>query len=312
MALPALSASGADSMVVRSSLARLLHLAFPRIEVTPLERGIRGMVPVTRVVRRGSFARGILLTPSLSSALLFRLGGVTTLRGSGTDRRESLLDDVVPRSAIDADHRTVAYWLLVTGSPPSERPIPTLEVPRALLADGRDRVGANGRAVVGVFPGGNAASRRWPAARFSQLVTSLTDAGIAVVVFGGPAERGLTRFVAGRAGMDLGGATDLPMLAATLAACDILVSNDSGPLHLAAAVGTPTVSLWGAGNPDVTGVTGRQHRLLRRDDLACVPCVRNTCPRRGAGFILPDAVNECLALIEAEEVLKVVRQVLAT
>jgi ADP-heptose:LPS heptosyltransferase len=109
--------------------------------------------------------------------------------------------------------------------------------------------------------------------------------------------------VAGDVGFDAGGRTDLSLLAAGLGECDILISNDSGPLHLAAAVGTPTVSLWGAGDPQVTGVVGPQHRILRRADLPCVPCVKNECPRTGAGYLLPKAERECLQLIEVPEVL---------
>jgi heptosyltransferase-1 len=82
-------------------------------------------------------------------------------------------------------------------------------------------------------------------------------------------------------------------------------------MHLAAAVGTPTVSLWGAGNPAITGVVGDRHVRLQRSDLACVPCVKNECPRRGAGYILPDAELECMALIEPGSVLAAVRKALA-
>ncbi len=132
-----------------------------------------------------------------------------------------------------------------------------------------------------------------------------------VVVFGGPSERDLTAIVAGRSAFDAGGRTDLPLLAAGLASCDILVTNDSGPMHLAAATGTTTLSIWGPGNPASTGPRGTGHRLIRRADLPCVPCVKNACPRRGAGFILPDAELECLNLITPTEVLAEARRMLA-
>jgi ADP-heptose:LPS heptosyltransferase len=101
------------------------------------------------------------------------------------------------------------------------------------------------------------------------------------------------------------------MLAAGLAECDILITNDSGPLHLAAAAGTRTLSLWGAGDPAETGVRGAAHTLLRHPELPCVPCVRNECPRHGAGYVLPEAERECLQLIRAADVLSAVHAMAA-
>ena len=62
------------------------------------------------------------------------------------------------------------------------------------------------------------------------------------------------------------------------------------------------VSLWGAGFPHRIGPLVPGHRLLRRTDLPCVPCVRNQCPRRGRGTILPEAERECMALLEVDQV----------
>ena len=128
-----------------------------------------------------------------------------------------------------------------------------------------------------------------------------------VLVFGGPQERRLTAQVAGEAAVDLGGRTDLPMLAAGLAECALLVSNDSGPMHLAAAVGTPTVTLQGPADPAVTRPLGGRHVMLRHPELPCVPCVKNVCPRRGRGYVLPDATRECLRLISVDDALGAVR-----
>jgi heptosyltransferase-2 len=126
------------------------------------------------------------------------------------------------------------------------------------------------------------------------------------VVFGGPGEEALAREVAGGAALDLGGRTDLPTLAAGLASCRAVVTNDSGPMHLAAAVGTPVVALFGAGEPRETGPLGPGHRVLRHAALACVPCRKNVCPRSGRGTFLQEAARECLGLIGVDEVLSAV------
>jgi ADP-heptose:LPS heptosyltransferase len=74
-------------------------------------------------------------------------------------------------------------------------------------------------------------------------------------------------------------------------------------MHLAAAVGTPIVALFGSSDPRRTGPLGVPARILWRPDLPCVPCLKNRCPRSGRGTFLPDAVNECLHLLEIEPVL---------
>jgi len=311
MSLPALRQGMPEAVVVARGLASLLALASPDVEIIPIHRGAAGLAPAARRVRKGRYDRAILLTPSFSSALLFRMSGVSRIRGAATDRRASLLTERVPRPVIDALHRSSAYWLLATGEVPGSPPVPRLSVTPGLAARWRERLGRPDGRIIGIFPGGNASSRRWPTERYATVAMRLTGDGHTVVVFGGPAERDLTRRVALGRAIDCGGRTDLPLLAAALAACDILVTNDSGPMHLAAAVGTATVSLWGAGNPGATGPVGVEHRRLRRADLPCVPCVKNECPRHGAGFILPDAERECLALIEPADVLYAVREALA-
>ncbi len=314
MALPALLAARADAIVVAAWLAPLLSLTPLTARIVPLRRGVRGMLPAATRIRRGQFARGVLLTSSFSSALLFRMSGVRSVRGAATDARERLLNDVVPRSAIDALHRSVAYHLLVTGEPLPDVPLPHLEIPEAAQVAWRQVWGQPGQGsgrVVGVIPGSHASSRAWPAARYAAVARALAAEGMRVVVFGSAAERALTRVVAGDWAFDAGGRTDLPTLAAALASCDILITNDSGPMHLGAAAGVPTLALWGAGNPAVTGVAGACHRMLRRTDLPCVPCVKNECPRHGAGFILDNAERECLTLIEAVDVLRAAHEALA-
>lgn len=310
MTLPALRSSRPDSIVVVRWLAPLLQMAALTPDIIPLDRGPAGLPAAALELRRRRPARGLLFTPSFSSALLFRLAGIPAVRGSGTDHREFMLHDVVPREQLDAGHRIAGYLLLAGVGAPAEPPAPSIDVPDSEASRWQRLMGASAVPTIGVFPGSHASSRRWAPDRFAVVVRALANEGMRVVVFGSSAEKELTRQVAGSQAFDAGGRTDLPLLAAGLAACDILVTNDSGPMHLAMAVGTPTLSLWGAGNPASTGPTGSRHRVLRRPELACVPCVKNTCPRSGAGFILPSARNECLNLITPAEVLSAVHSML--
>lgn len=303
LALPALRAAGADTVVVAAGLAPLVGLEFGD-RILPFRRGRAGFLAAAKALRARRPRTGVLLPPSLSSALLFRAGGVRRLRGLDTDGRGVLLADRVARERFDALHRAAGYLMLVTDADPETPPVPTLAVADADRARAKALVSAGEGRLVGLFPGSNASSRRWPRERFRELARRLAQGGDRVVVFGGPEERALTTFVAGEEALDLGGRTDLPLLAAALASCDILVTNDSGPMHLAGAVGTPVVAMMGAGDPAATGPLGPVRELLFRADLPCVPCVKNECPRTGIGFLLPEAERECLRLIEVPVVLR--------
>jgi heptosyltransferase II len=302
MSLPALEAAGPADILVAAPIAPLLAMARIDGRVIPLVRGTRGAARAVRALRHGHYTRGVLLTPSFSSALLFRLGGIPTRRGTPTDARATLLTDPVPPAALTGLHRAVQYFFLLTGNHSTDL-VPRLQVPPTAQTQFDELLTASGDGpLIGLFPGSHAASRRWSAQSFAELAARLANRGYRVAVFGGPRERPITSQVAGRAAADLGGRTDLQTLAAGLAACALVVTNDSGPLHVAAAVGTPTISLWGAGDPRITGPLGASNRLLRHPELPCVPCTRNVCPRAGAGYVLPDAHNECLALITVDDV----------
>jgi heptosyltransferase-2 len=301
LALPALAAAPDSAILVARRLVPLARLALPGRTVIPLEAGVAGYLGGIATVRRGSFARAILLAPSFSSALLMRLAGIPERRGSATDGRSRLLSDPVPPHRFDGVHRVAEYWHLVTGSYPEGLPPPSITIPAEPLLAWRNTPAAR-EGLVAVFPGSNAPARRWEPDRFAELVHRLAGAGHPVAVLGGEQERDLTERVAGRSAIDLGGKTDLVALAACLSECRLLITNDSGPMHLAAALGTATISLWGAGDPARTAPLGARQVILRHAELPCVPCVRNRCPRRGRGTRLPEAQRECMALLEVEEV----------
>jgi heptosyltransferase II len=297
MALPALTAAKPDAVIVPKGLISFVELAgFTPIPFdSPLKTGA--------ALRKHRFDRGILFTPSFSTALTLALGRIKHRRGTNTDNRGLLLTEKVDAALLAHTHRASVYWLLATGEMPSEELRPSLPVTAALKAAFEELlpVSDRSRTRVGIFPGSNAPARRWHPDRFRDLAARLSATND-VIVFGGPGERQLTRHVAGDVAMDLGGRTTIPLLAAGLASCDVVISNDSGPLHLAAAVGTRTVSFWGAGDPSRTGPP-RGHTILRDRRLPCLECVKNQCPRSGPGYILPDAYMECMQLIPVEDVL---------
>jgi len=301
LSLPALEAAPHADILVAHHLEPLARLALPGRVTLPLSRGAGGFARGVVQLRSRSRSSATLLTPSFSSALLVALAGIPQRRGSRTDHRGSLLTDPVDTVQVDTVHRSTAYMLLVTGAAPAQPPIPLVTLDDSART-AWSALRPFDAPFVGVFPGSRASARRWHPERFRQIVNRLAEAGHRVIVFGGTEERELTAQVAGSNAADLGSRCSLPALAAGLAECRWLLTNDSGPMHLAAAVRTPTVSLWGAGDPNRTGPLGPGHRLLRRTDLPCVPCVRNQCPRQGRGTILPEAERECMALLEVDQV----------
>lgn len=310
MALPALAEAGDDVMVVER-LAPILEMADLGVGILPLRRGFRGFWSAVGRLRAGGYREGVLMSAAFSAALLFRTGGVARLRGTATDGRTFLVADPIPREALGDRHRILQYHFLL--GQPGDRPLRNhrIDPPGRERQRWADELGRGPR--VALFPGSNAPARRWPAERFRAVARRLADAGVQSVVLGGPGERELTAAVArGVPGaVDAGGRTDLPGLAGLLSLCELLLTNDTGPMHLAGLVGTPTVTLWGSSDPAEVHPVGSRDVRLRTEPLPCMPCKKNVCPRRGAGTRLERAENECLHLIEVEEALDAVERLLS-
>jgi heptosyltransferase-1 len=145
-------------------------------------------------------------------------------------------------------------------------------------------------------------SKRWPAASFAEVADRLQQQGCGpVVMIGGPDERADIAEVNGMMktpAIDLAGATTVGLLPALLSRASQLITNDSGPMHVAAAVGTPIVALFGPTSAVRTGPYGVGHRVLATE-LACRPCLNRTCQN--------PVQLECLTRISPEQVIAAVR-----
>ncbi len=330
LAIPALEALAARSrrqngapllLQLPAWLLPVLHLSGLDVEPLPLEDR-HAVRTAARALRRAGAGRGVLLTPSFSSALIFRVAGLAARRGTAGGGRSFLLTDAIDRAPLLRGHRVAEFLAIAGEPPPGALPFPRLRNLEAATDAWESRraalgIAAEPRPTVGLFPGSNASSRRWPADRFAAVGRALAGEGARVYVFGSRAESALTAAVARGAApagsgnvVDLGGLTGLEELAGALLACHLLVTNDTGPMHLAAALDRPIVALEGAADPIQTRPLASRVRLIGRFDLPCVPCVRNECPRRGAGTVLPEARLECMRLIRPGEVLAASRALL--
>ena len=160
---------------------------------------------------------------------------------------------------------------------------------------------AESQPLIALHPGGAPEwqSKRWPPERYAELIDRLALVAKArVVLTGSEEERSLAEKITRQAKVKpivVAGLTSLNELAAVIHRADVFVSGDTAPLHVAAAVGTPLVALFGATDPVRHLPPAPQMKLLKKE-IPCSPCYRRACYRRGAGYM------ECMKLISVDEV----------
>jgi hypothetical protein len=233
----------------------------------------------------------------LPTALVLRIAGVPWVGAISVDYPGSLLDlrhavdDLLPEPERALSLAEAAMYALPDGDDGRlalRRPLPDV---RNLVPD---------EPYVVLHPGTSVPARAWPAERYASVCRMLDGLGVAVVVTGSPAERVLTAGVTSRTrAVDLGGRTDLAQLAAVLEGAEGVVVGNTGPAHLAAAVGTPVVSLFAPTVPAARWAPYRVPHLLLGDQHAlCRDTRATTCPIRGhpcLSSIAPEAVVEAVS-----------------
>ncbi|MBP2703066.1 glycosyltransferase family 9 protein [Microbispora sp. RL4-1S] len=239
---------------------------------------------------------------ALPMALLLRLAGVPSIAAISADYPGSLLDvrhmvdeDLdVPEAERMLGLARAAGFELPPGDPGRlavRRPLPEVD----------HLTGPPGYVVV--HPGTTAPARAWPPERWIEAVEELIEAGERVVVTGGLGERDLTATVGGPKALDLGGQTTFAELAAVLAGASVVVAANTGPAHLAAAVGTPVVSLFAPVVPAARWAPYGVPSVLLGDQHA--PC-RGTRAR-----VCPVAGHPCLSSVRGAQVVEAVRRLAA-
>jgi ADP-heptose:LPS heptosyltransferase len=229
----------------------------------------------------------------LPLALLLRLAGVRKISAISEDFAGSLLDvrHHVKSGAPEAER--ALSLAAAAGFPLPEDDDGRLAV-RSDLPDVTDIVAAQ-RPYIVVHPGASATARAWPAEHCAALVAMLSAQGWLAVVTGSENERALTGFVAGADGLDLGGRVSFAELAQVIRGAGVIVVGNTGPAHLAAAVGTPVVSLFA---PTVPASAWRPYRVphivLGNQSAPCRNTRARTCPIAG---------HPCLRGVTPDEVM---------
>ncbi len=257
--------------------------------------------------RRGRFDEAWLLPNSYRAALLARASGAPRRIGYATERRGWLLT-IAPPPPPGTDHQLRDYDALLAarGIAPDPEP-PRLPVPAAALARAHEALEkARVRAGFAALCPGSAfaQSKRWPPERFAALADALAERGLPPAVLVGPGEAELGARVATGARSRppvLGADVDPVELAAMLSLSRVAITNDSGPMHLAGAVGTPVVALFGPTDPGRTGPSGSPSRVLDRY-VFCSPCFKTECPYG----------HECLREISVDDVVRAVEELVGS
>jgi heptosyltransferase-2 len=255
---------------------------------------------LARRLRAGAYATVLVMPRTWKSALAPYLAGISERIGFFGEARFFLLNDLrrgerkLPRM-ID---RCAALTQAPGTAPPELLPPPQLIVSEAQSREYRQRNNLSvDRPAVALAPGAVGPSKRWPAAKYAELARELTSRGFAVWVLGSPNESPLAAEIvaaAGPAGRDLT-SPDLRNAILALKSATVAVSNDSGLVHVAAAIGTPTVGIFGPTSPwhwaplnELAGV------IQARIELPCRPCHKPVC-----GLLH----HRCMRDIQPEQVL---------
>ena len=289
MALPAIhrlvigNAGGETTLHARPAGRRLFESLFPSATVVASPFKASPIATARRLCRdSGRFDIGITLRHASRAKICLRLSARRSL-GSDGDGGRLLLSERFPvdrsrHQVFDAD--PILEGLGLTGVDPRWQPA----LPLALVEEGARVLRGAGVAregAIGVAPScARGATKRWPAVSYGELARRMRERGLEVVVVIGPGEEELGREVAAAAGGALpiaGAESDVAGLAGVLARLSVLVCNDSGPMHLAAAVGIRAVALFGPTDPHRTGPLGERHLVLSRG-LDCAPCRVRCCP----------------------------------
>jgi heptosyltransferase-2 len=268
---------------------------------------------ISRRLRAEHFDLAVILPNSPRSAIEAWLAGIPKRVGLARPWRNTFLTQAVPPRAghVDMRKRPVAEIkrLIANGAATHEPPLPAsahhlhqylhivatvggkaeplppcLAVSEGEVAAMRDRIGTVHRPLVGLVAGAEyGPAKRWPVDRFVAAARELQSrANCAFVLLGGKGDAEITGTLAATlpGAVNLAGATTLRELCAALKACRVVIANDTGPMHVAAAVGTPVVGIFGSTSPELTGpgLPGASQPALLRSTAPCAPCFLRECP----------------------------------
>jgi heptosyltransferase II len=236
------------------------------------------------VLRLGQFRRAVILPNSLRAAVVAFAAGVAERWGYRSDCRSMLLTHSIDKSR-EPRHQLDDYTALLAAmnAPRVVDELPAMSLSAAARERARRRLRGLGirlqRPLVGIHAGGlYGRAKHWGDSRYVELAERLRSEVFEVVLLTSPGERAQAESIASACNglPTIGESGDVLDLAAAIAHCSLVITNDSGPLHLAAALAVPSVSIFGPTDPARTVIPGAS-RVIRQS-LACQPCYARQCP----------------------------------
>lgn len=283
---------------------------FPGIDevwIRPTHQGLWGKLAFIRRLRRGRFDVAVILDDSADMVLHAWLAGIPTRYGvSRKPKFRRLYTAFVrhdPSRHETLDHfRDLVELLGCDTSDYRPRLYPTSE-DRQTAETLLSQAGWDGKTpLVGIQPGASREHRQWLPERFAQVCDALTEDGTECVILGGRQDIPLAEQILSncrRRPLVLAGRLTVLQTAALMPCLRLLITGDTGPMHIAAAMGTRIVALYGFSNPDYTGPFGTGHIIIRHHEV-CTGCSAEKCVRD----------HECMKRISVQEVLEAARRIL--
>ena len=263
--------------------------------------GLPLLLRAASVWRRNRYDLAINFEPDVRSNLLIAAAGARWTAGYRSAGGGPLLDEALdydPTSHTAENARRLVETVFAATAPPQVGPL--IGIPSEQIERARILLGGARRPIVAMHVSGGRPVKQWDPARFADVARRLVAARQATILLtGSVADRPLiaqvTRELPPGAAIDATGEADLLTLAALLDTAELLVTGDTGPMHIAAAIGTPIVAVFGPSDPRRYAPRGPLDRVIRVD-LPCAPCNRIRLPPARCTGVIPD----CLALISPD------------
>jgi heptosyltransferase-2 len=286
---------GGISVAAPEHIATLLASSGIFRKVIPWNGSTRERI---RLLKNGRFRRAVILPNSFRAAMVAFAAGIGERWGYATDARGLLLTHRVPRNT-DRGHQLDDYTPLLSAlnAPRVVDELPTLRLPQTMREKARRRLRQLGirmeRPLFGLHAGGlYGRAKHWGDDKYRETADRLRANGYEVVLLTSPGERRQAETIAamGDPLPIIGEDGDVLQLAAAISHCSVVVTNDSGPLHLATALAVPSVSIFGPTDPARTVIPGASRVL--QSPVSCQPCYRRDCPLRHHRCMTEIAVDD--------------------
>jgi len=254
-------------------------------------QGLRGRFRLSKKLRAGNFHLAVLFQNAFDAAFLSFISRIPARVGYGRDMRSGLLTEAVPFTAEVKKLHHINYYLNIIkalgGPATATRPMPRLyagadEVKKAKAV--LTKAGLWGRDLIGTAPGASyGPAKMWPAEKFGEALLRLSEKLDAVpLIFGGPGDAEPAEQVFSYINkkipeaLNLAGKTTLSECIALLKGLGLFITNDSGAMHMASALGVPTLAIFGSTDPVLTGPTGPNTEFIIKK-RPCNPCFDRVC-----------------------------------